>query len=249
MVSMGNQRLRNGLLAVGLTRAALAEQVDVDEKTVERWITKDRIPHPNTRARIVAVLGQDETYFWPGLLGTEQARNTTEAELVHMWPTRSSVPGDVWKALFKQATSDIDVLVYSGGFLVEAYDLVEVIRAKAAGGASFRILLGDSRCEAVRQRGKEEGLPTLPERCRSTLEYLSEVADLPGVQIRTHRTVLYASLFRFDESMLVNTHTYGAYAARSPVLHLRRVPGGQLFDYYDRAYDRVWATAEAIISR
>ena len=54
-----NQRLRNGLLAVGLTRTplGLAEQGDVDEKTVERWITKDRIPHPNTRARIVTVLG------------------------------------------------------------------------------------------------------------------------------------------------------------------------------------------------
>ncbi len=49
--------------------------------------------------------------------------------------------------------------------------------------------------------------------------------------------------------MMVNTHTYGAYAARSPVLHLRRVPGGQLFDYYDRAYDRVWATGEAVVSR
>jgi transcriptional regulator with XRE-family HTH domain len=246
---MANLRLRNGLLAAGLTRSSLAQQVDVDEKTVERWITRNRIPHPNTRARVVQVLGQDETYYWPELLGTEQARNTTEAELVHMWPTRSSVPGDVWTVLFKQATSDIDVLVYSGGFLVEAYDLVEVIRSKAAAGVSFRILLGDSRCEAVRQRGKEEGLPTLPERCRSTLEYLGEVANLPGVQIRTHRTVLYASLFRFDESMMVNTHTYGAYAARSPVLHLRRVPGGQLFDYYNRAYDRVWAAGEEVITR
>lgn len=246
---MTNERLRNGLLAVGLTHAALAEQVGVDQKTVERWVTKDRTPHPQTRARIVQALGQDETYYWPELLGTDQARNTTEAELVHMWPTRSSVPGDVWRALFTQARSDIDVLVYSGGFLVEAYDLVEIIRSKAAAGASFRILLGDSRCEAVRQRGKEEGLPTLPERCRSTLEYLGEVANLPGVQIRIHRTVLYASLFRFDDSMMVNTHTYGAYAARSPVLHLRRVPGGQLFDYYDRAYERVWATGEPVVTR
>ena len=61
--------------------------------------------------------------------------------------------------------------------------------------------------------------------------------------------MLYASLFRFDESMMVNTHTYGAYAARSPVLHLRRVPGGQLFDYYDRAYERVWAAGDDVITR
>ena len=69
---MTNERLRNGLLAVGFTHAALAEQVDVDQKTVERWVTKGRMPHPQIRARVVQVLGQDETYFWPELLGTDQ---------------------------------------------------------------------------------------------------------------------------------------------------------------------------------
>jgi hypothetical protein len=138
------------------------------------------------------------------------------------------------------------VLVYSGGFLIEAYNLVEVMRTKAAAGASFRILVGDSRCEAVRQRARDEGLPSLIDRTRSTLEYLHDVADLPGVQIRLHQTTLYASMFRFDDSMLVNNHTYGSWAARSPVLHLRKVPGGQLFDYYGRAFERVWATGEPI---
>jgi hypothetical protein len=32
--------------------------------------------------------------------------------------------------------------------------------------------------------------------------------------------------------MLVNAHVYGAPAAHSPVLHLRRLPGGRLFDHY-----------------
>lgn len=246
MVPVSNQRLRNALIAAGITQPALAERVGVDAKSVERWITQDRLPHATTRARVAGFLGQDETYFWPALLGTEASRDATQSELVQLWPTRNAVPGDVWRSLFKQTSSQLDVLVYSGGFLIEAYDLIEVIRAKAAAGASIRMLIGDSRCEAVRQRAREEQLSSLVDRCRSSLEYLAEVAALPGVQIRTHQTVLYASQYRFDESMLVNNHTFGSYAARSPVLHLRKVPGGQLFDYYQRSFERVWASGEPV---
>ena len=138
------------------------------------------------------------------------------------------------------------MLVYSGGFLVESYNFVDIITSKAAQGTNFRILVGDSRSEAVHQRAHEERLPALIERTRSTVEYLAEVADLPGVHLRLHQTTLYASVFRFDDSMLVNNHTYASWAARSPVLHLRKVPGGQLFDYYARAFDRVWATGEPV---
>ncbi len=186
------------------------------------------------------------TYFWPRLLGTEQTRNATSSELVQLWPTRGDVPGDVWRSLFAQATDEVNLLVYSGGFLIEAHNLIETIEAKSAAGVTFRILLGDPRCEAVRLRSKDERLPSLPERCQSSQEYLSRVAHLPGVHIRTHETTLYASQYRFDESMLVNNHTYGSYAAQAPVLHLRRVPGGRLFDFYDRAFERVWATGESL---
>lgn len=242
LLRVPNQRLRNALVAAGVTQPVLAERAGVEAKTVERWITQDRLPHPSTRAQVARVLNLDETYLWPALLGSEQTRAASQAELVQVWPTRNAVPGEVWRSLFRQARAQLDVLVYSGGFLIEAYDLVEVIRAKSASGVAVRILLGDSRCEAVRQRGREEGLPALAERCRSSLQYLAEVTTLPGVAIRTHQTTLYASQFRFDDSLLVNSHSYGEWAARSPVQHLRRVPGGQLFAYYDRAFDRVWAT-------
>jgi transcriptional regulator with XRE-family HTH domain len=246
MVSVSNQRLRNALVSAGITQADLAERVQVDAKSVERWITQERMPHATTRARVAQVLRQEETYFWPQLLGTEQTRNATNSELVQVWPTRGDVPGDVWRSLFAQATTEVDLLVYSGGFLIEAHNLIDTIEVKAAGGTTFRVLLGDPRCEAVRLRSKDEGLPSLPERCRSSQEYLRHVADLPGVHIRIHQTTLYASQYRFDESMLVNSHTYGSYAAQAPVLHLRRVPGGRLFNYYDRAFERVWATGEPL---
>ena len=243
---MTNLRLRNGLIAAELSQAGLAGRCGVDAKSVERWITQDRVPHAATRAKVARVLGMDETYFWPSLLRSGQAKNATEAELVQIWPTRDSVPGDVWRLMLDQTQSQLDVLVYAGGFLVEAYGLVDVIRTKSAAGASVRILIGDARCDAVRQRGREEGLPTLAERCQSTIEYLTGVSTLPGVTVRTHQTVLYASTYRFDDSMLVNNHVYGSWASRSPVMHLKRVPGGHLFSHYADAFERVWDVGSTI---
>lgn len=234
------------MAAAELTNARLAEQVGVDAKSVERWVTQGRQPHPTTRGRVARVLGFEETFLWPALLTSSRGLGASQSELVQLWPTRNEVPADVWRTLISRAERRMEILVYAGGFLVETFQLVDLVRAKSELGAEVRILIGDASCEAVRARGAEEGLPTLPQRCQSTLEYLSETLSLPGVEVRTHRTPLYASQFRFDDDMLVNTHTYGSWAARSPVQHLQRVPGGQLFGYYDDTFQRVWETGRTV---
>src|SRR5215213_9823833 len=116
---MPNYRLRNALLAAELTNAGLAAAVGVDAKSVERWITKDRQPHPRTRAAVAHLLGFDETYFWPALLGSLGNLGASRAELVQVWPTRNDVPAEVWRTLLQQTSHHLDVLVYAGGFLVE----------------------------------------------------------------------------------------------------------------------------------
>ena len=101
--------------------------------------------------------------------------------MVQFWPSRSAVPGDVWRSLFREANKQLDILVYAGNFLIEAYDLVDVVRDKSAAGTNFRILLSDARSEAVRQRGREENLPSIVDRCHSSLDHLSGTTGLPGV--------------------------------------------------------------------
>ncbi|MGI9616689.1 MAG: hypothetical protein ACR2QO_27480, partial [Acidimicrobiales bacterium] len=61
--------------------------------------------------------------------------------------------------------------------------------------------------------------------------------------IRLHATTLYNSIFRFDDEMLVNTHVYGIPAAHAPVMHLRRLSGGELFDIYQISFEAVWGVA------
>src|SRR5687767_8347511 len=66
-------------------------------KSVERWITQDRMPHAITRARVAKVLGQKRDLLLA--LPVEHRPSATLSELVQFWPGRSAIPGDVWRSL------------------------------------------------------------------------------------------------------------------------------------------------------
>ena len=48
---------------------------------------------------------------------------------------------------------------------------------------------------------------------------------------------------RYDDEIMVNPHAYGEPASANPMLHLRRLDGGQLVDHYIARIERVWETA------
>ena len=107
----------------------------------------------------------------------------------------------------------------------------------------IRLLLGDLDSEIVAIRGREEGIGDgLAARIRISGKYLHDAALRDGVELRWHTTTLYNSIYRCDDNMLVNAHVYGAPASQNPVLHLRRLPTGRVFDHYLASFDRVWAT-------
>lgn len=242
---MPNERLRSRITATGLTLDGLAEQVGVDPKTVERWITTDRIPHRRHRQVTASLLRVDEVYLWPSLADDTRPRSADEAEFVGFFPHRGAVPQHLWTSLLRDVRDGFDMLVYAGLFLLDAYpELPRMIAEKAGQGARIRLLFGDPSSEAVRQRGHEEGIGEgLSARIQISLNYLRGLVHEPGVEIRFHTTILYNSIYRFDDELLANVHVYGSPAPHNPVLHLRRVPGGRTFDHYMDSFDRVWAEA------
>ena len=143
------------------------------------------------------------------------------------------------------AKEHIDVLVFAGLFLPDGHpEVAKVLISKAEQGTAIRLALGDPDSEAVRLRGQEEHIGEgMAARVRLSLAYLDEAIRAPGVELRLHTTTLYNSIYRLDGNMLVNTHAYGFPAAQSPVLHLRRLAGGSLFDHYQASFERVWAQA------
>ena len=244
---MPNERLRIALHEAGLRLEDLARHVGVDAKTAERWVTKGRLPHPTNRAQTARLVGVEEFVLWP-LADGRRGRAVSAAELLGIYPVRSAVPADSWYALMEAARSHIDVLVYAGLFLPDGRaGLAAMLRHKAQDGVRVRLLFGDPGCEAVALRGREEGIGEgMAARIQLAVSYLRPVFDAPGVQVRSHETTLYNSIYRFDDELLVNAHAYGAGAPQSPVLRLRRIAGGQLFDYYMASFERVWESGASI---
>jgi hypothetical protein len=106
----------------------------------------------------------------------------------------------------------------------------------------IRIALSYPDGESVARRGREEGIGDgLAARTRLMLAYLQGHVGDSGVELRLHDETVYASMFRFDDDMLINCHAYGAPAAQSLVLHLRRVAGGRMVEHYLASFERTWA--------
>lgn len=121
-------------------------------------------------------------------------------------------------------------------------NLLALLRDRATAGTKVRILFGDPECTAVSERGAEERIgDAMASKIRNVLVLYRPVAEVPGIEVRLHGTTLYNSIYRFDDELLVNTHIYGVPAAHAPVLHLRKLSAGDLFDTYADSYERVWA--------
>ena len=244
---MANERLRALLLERGATLADLAAAVEVDPKTVERWITQGRTPYRRHRFAVAAFLGVDEAYIWPNALSREQVASASQNEIITVYPHRWAVPRDTWGRLFGEAEREIGVLVYSGLFLAEDAGMVRLFKDKAEAGVRVRILLGDPDSPEVAQRGADEGIDdAMAARIRNALVLYRPIRGLEAVEIRLHRTILYNSIYRADDQYLVNTHVYGTPAAEAPVLHLRKVAGGDMVATYANCFERVWADAQPV---
>ncbi|MFJ8082036.1 XRE family transcriptional regulator [Streptomyces sp. NPDC096205] len=244
---MSNERLRSALLARGMTVQSLAEEINVNPKTVERWITQGKVPYRRHQYATAVALRVDVTTLWDDDRNVESATDLTKAEIASVYPHRHTVPPGLWRELYSRAERNLDVLVYSGLFLSEDPLFHNLLRAKVEAGARVRILLGDPDCDAVRQRGIDEGHQIMDGKIRNALVlYRPLMRSHPDIDFRLHDSTLYNSIYRADDEMLVNPHVYGIGAYMAPVMHLRRLPGGGIFDTYANSIDHTWENARPI---
>lgn len=244
---MPNERLRDALLRKGLTPRDVAGALNVDGKTVERWITTGRTPYAKHRHSIAALVRESENYLWPDAIAPERVVEISESEIVKIYPHRHALPREVWDRLLRTANDQIDILVYSGLFMTEDPTMIKRLRGKAMAGARIRILLGDPDSEEMEKRGLDEniGHGTLGAKVRNALAFFKPLDGEAGIEFRCHSTILYNSIYRFDQDLLVNTHVYGFMAAHAPVMHLRQLSTGSLFETYSESFESVWNKATA----
>lgn len=244
-MSSVNERLHSVLAQRGVSPESLAEVCEVDPKTVGRWLG-GRVPHPRHRFRAAQHLRVEELFLWPASVPSAgQPTPGSGLELVGTYQNRASVPRDMWLSLLKGAQEQISILVFSGTFFAQSNPHVaKMLAERAADGIQVRLCFGDSGGRAVTVRGHEEGIgDTLAAKIRASLTYYRPLLSEAGCEVRLHDTTLYASLFRYDEDLLVNPHVWGQPASANPLLHLKRVDAAGWFDNYAQSFEAVWATA------
>ena len=236
-----NELLRRFLLQAGLREDDVAAHLGVDPKTVRRWLN-GRVPYPHNRAAIADLLGAEESDLWPGASGTLTARIRPD-ELSAVYPHRVAVPREVWTRFFSSAQREIGILAYSALFLAEDTGILRLLAEKGRAGVNIRITLGDPESSHAVLRGGEDIGDAMPAKIRKALALYRSVAGVENVEIRLHQTVLYNSIYRADEQLIVNQHSYGIPAQDAPVFCLCDTSGGELTALYRDSFERVWVEA------
>ena len=233
--------LRRALIGARLRDVDVAQSLGVDPKTVQRWLG-GRVPHARHRWGDADQHNEHDYDLWPHLAELP----SIDPEVYATYPHRGSVPREIWHRLFDHAEQEIGILVYSGLFIAEDAELVRLLAAKARARVTVRIVLGDPDSSHVDQRGHDEGIhDAMAAKIRNAILFSRPLATA-GVEIRLHSTVLYNSMYRGDDEMLINQHIHGIAGAYAPVLHLRRHADDGVFVTYSSSFERIWDQAAAL---
>lgn len=236
-----NESLRAAMAAAGLTERDIAVRLEVDPKTVERWVTKGRPPHRRTRDQLAHILGTPAGRLWPDSATESPARDTVAPEVETVWPTRSAVPNRLWAELVDLARDRIDICTYAALFLFEA-DAGFSDRLQAAAGRGAHVNVTMSRPDSTRAlaRGEAEGIGTgVQAMAAMAWTYLDPAASTLNLQ--EHDLDLPGGLFRFDDHLLWNPSHAGLNDRDSPVLHVRLAGRGVIGETALKSLDWVWS--------
>jgi hypothetical protein len=222
----------------------LAQRMQVDAKTVSRWISTERVPHPRSRTRAAEILGVPAAVLWPEASTTLSGPD----DLTGFYRTRTDIPPAMVQSLLAGATTNVDVLAFAGSWLWDTVPgFARTLIAKAESGVAVRVCLGDPESEAVRIRGQEEGIGDgMAARCKLALTYAQPLADAAPGAVRRSGATLYASILRFDRDVLLNTHLWSVPAGDAPVFTLRMRGPDSLAAHVIASFDRVWEHAQVV---
>lgn len=235
-----NERLREALDSSELDETSIAIRLGVDPKTVERWIA-GRVPYPRYRRSLADLLAVDEHELWPQIAQRRALPMQESAEIQSVYAHRWAVPRKVWLRLFASAEHEIGILAYAALFLAEDDGIVQILADRARAGVRVRILLGKPDSPNVSERGTDEGIDNaIAAKIHNALALYKSLAEIETVEIKLHSTTLYASIYRADDDLLINTHAYGSTASHAPIIHVRHTMPGDMAETYLTSFDRVW---------
>ncbi len=224
-----NENLRRALLRARLSDEDVAARLEVDPKTVRRWL-EGRTPYLRHRWALAGMLDLDEIDLWP------QARTSGPhpAEVRAIYPNRDSVPRQAWLNLFRSAQQKIDILDGDNLFLAADTEILATLTNRARTGVQERICLVDPDWAGASEPA---------DHARKALSQYTDLRHVHSVQIRRHRISLSNAIYRADDELLVSQQALGITARRAPVLRLRIAEGSDMVTTYLESFDRIWAAS------
>ena len=239
---LSNQRLRQALKNAGLTVEDLAGAVQVDVKTVRRWLS-GRVPYSRHRIRVVRALGVTERELWPHAEIPEPAA-AGKVELVAAFPhTHDAIPD--WRALLKDATQRIWLLDFTLKDILSTSGICDLLSDKARAGCEVRLLVSyQTRARLASDTPIDQDYPD-PEPPAAygialARGHIDGLLTVDGVQARKFAAMRFCSLIAADEQMLVTLHLWGTGSDQAPAIHLRRSDQPGLFAQYEQHYQSIW---------
>jgi transcriptional regulator with XRE-family HTH domain len=240
-----NETLCRALIQARLTEEDVAARLQVDPKTVRRWL-EGRVPYLRHRWAIAAMVGADETDLWPQLRSTQ----TRPDEVVGIYPHRDAVPLEVWLHMFGSAQREIGILDDVDMPVATDPPIAAVLAERARSGAKMRICLHDTNAPTGAQGAVcPDSGNTSEVRVDEVLAIYAPLHAQGKVDIRLHRGVMYNSIYYADDQMLVSQHAYGTPVKSAPMLHLLRAEDSDMTAAYSQAFETAWATAAPVQGR
>jgi len=223
----------------------ICDETGVHVKTVERWIRGERVPQPRYRQIVANLIGEETYVLWPDSEVPITGSDVT-SEIVAAYPHRADAPIERWWALIEGGERQIDFLGFAMQFLPEQHPrLMPLLKEKATAGCQIRIAVCDPDSHHVAHRDAEEALGgTLAARIRTSLKHFQPLRGIENASIHLHETPMYNSVFRSDDNMFVTPHLYGLSGYAAPLLCIRRLGPGGLFDSFADHFENLWETTK-----
>lgn len=219
-----NETMRSALLRAKLAEEDVAARLEVDPKTVRRWLS-GRVPYLRHRWALAQLLGLDEVDLWPQL----RHEKSLPGEVTAVYQHRDLVPAGTWQQLFSSAQQEIAILAEAEFVLAVCRVLPGLLARQAEQGVQVRICIAEPAVARPESLFAMQLVPAI------------HAAVEPG-GVRVLRSGGYHSLCRADDDLLITQSIYGMPAGRGPVLSLCRGLG-DMAESYLTAFEHGWSAA------
>lgn len=217
---MANENLKDALRDAGLTLEQFADIVEVDPKTVQRWVN-GRTPYTRHREKISRALDLPEHELWPDEVPAPTCQTDPRArvgEITGSWPhpdhDRAADPTD----LLADPAQQVDILDPDRHLLADPGLRTALRHQATAHGATVRALAPAAAREAAALTGQDQ------------------------IEIRNTPTGTNAlALIRVDDTILLTLPL--TTRDQPPIIRVQRQEDDGLFDQLIEHFDNLWIQA------